>query len=84
MFLSNNQRWLAKHREVNRVGNEAKTVRLIMKLSRQIRISAGRNFDDRPERNLGEVPTAVYRFYHLTFGVVLILDDNDAGLGAEM
>ena len=84
MFSYDYQRWIAKHRKLNRVGNEAKMVRLIVKLARQGRIGAGGNFDDGPERNLGKVPTVFFRLNHLAFSVVLVFDDNDSGLGAEM
>lgn len=75
---------LDRHREIDRIGEEALRVRLVMQARRQDRVRPRRQPGMGPQRDHGEAPSPIGGFQHLALGLIIISGDDDAGLGAQM
>src|SRR5437660_7240141 len=77
-------RRLAEDGEVDRVGDEAELVRLLVELRGQLRVSARGEPDGGPQCDLSEMPAAVVRLGQRPFRVVSVVCDDKPRVRAEV
>ena len=70
--------------EVDRIGNEAFFMRVMMQRRGFFRIAIGRDSDFGPESDAREIAAPRGVFDHRPFSMIDVADDIDAGDGAEM